>query len=191
VEGETRTLKRECKILVYDKAYEVKMISRMKGSSMQAWAGNMVYADEGSFVVSMEDETPKIIDIENNFERLLYNHCDVTILNSEENTGLIHIVDTRMIRLNPAQPPKKPYGTIEIEFTPRTAVFTTFKYNCPPPPGSRIKQNSVGTIPMLAYIPAFPLSASWQTKDGEQIIQQVGSESGPIYFKMTVKRLKD
>jgi hypothetical protein len=190
-DGLTRTLTRNCRIMVYDNAYEVRMVSKMKGSSMNAWAGNTTYYDEGSFVVTMEDG-PKIEDIENKNEELRYYNCNITLLNPESNTGLIDIKGSRMIRVNPAQPPQKPYAQVEIEFIPHPAVTSSFRYNCPPPPGSHIKKNATGITPsMPMFIPSYPVVLRFSTKDGEQVLQQIGTETSDLYLKITVKRLTD
>ena len=59
--------------LLYDDAYEVKMIVTMKGGDEKAWGGEIPYYDEGSFVVSLDTKTPTIRDIRNNLETMTDN----------------------------------------------------------------------------------------------------------------------
>ena len=49
--GKFINVKRSDKLRVFDDCYQVEMIATMKGGSPKAWGGNMIYKDDGRFVI--------------------------------------------------------------------------------------------------------------------------------------------
>jgi hypothetical protein len=182
-------------ILIYDNAYEVKMLASIKGGSNASWTGAVTYNDEGSFIVNMNKGKPEVEEIVNNLE-LITNNCEKIILNPTTNTGMIHIIGVKAIRAIPAQLPANPYATIEIYFIPGRVEITKFLLDCPPPPGvkERSKSGQQGVAQaffMDMRTPLQPYIIKFLAKDEEQVIHQIGEEGGDMFVKFSVKPIKD
>jgi ZU5 domain len=185
------TMIKTCKITVYDKHYEVKMVTTMKGGGKEVWGGNMTYRDEGKFVISV-DEDPKLLDIDNRLEQLKYDNCGIKIVNPKTCTGMIHVTGIKSWKITPANPPQIPYNTLEIFFIHKSAEFTAFTYDCPPPPGAT--GNARGTmvaVPMMSKMPSMPMVMKFKLIEGEQVIQKIGNPGDELYVKLTVKRMEE
>ncbi|HYJ37385.1 MAG TPA: hypothetical protein VEV87_02170 [Chitinophagaceae bacterium] len=186
------TMTKTCNINVYDKHYEVKMVTTMKGGGREVWGGNMTYRDEGRFLISLDEREPKLLDIDNRTEKLHYDNCRTTVLNPNSCTGMIHVTSIKSTRITPADPPAKPYPLIEIRFMPKKAEFTTFKFNCPPPPGTI--GNSAGIMvpfPTMDKIPCMPVFIKFFANDEEQVFQKIGNPGDELYVRFSIKKLND
>jgi hypothetical protein len=198
-----KDLKLVSNITIYDDAYEVTMVAAMVGGSKEAWGGIVTYRDEGSFVLSMDKNPPTLIDIKNQLE-VVTDNCEKIILNPTTCTGLLHVAGARGIKVTPANPPGQPYPIVEIWFEKYPTELTRYKFTCPPPPG--YESSSQGTIgftangpngpfatPLLTMYgsPALPTYLKFVAKDGEQTILEKRSEGGEIYYKFSVRKLKE
>jgi hypothetical protein len=183
---------KRCYIKVYDNEYKVSMVSTMVSVSPRAWTGGMTYKDYGSFVISLDTETPEITDIENHCEVMKTANCKTTLLNPGKNTGMIHVEGSQFIKITPPKLPEQPLTMIEIAFLKAPMILSTFHYDCPPPPGT--KKRSAGVVPpppVVASMPSYPQYIKFYAKDEEQVIQQIGQEGAQIYLKVTVKKMND
>ncbi|HTD93346.1 MAG TPA: hypothetical protein VK644_06030 [Chitinophagaceae bacterium] len=193
-------LKLVSNITVYDKAWEVKLESTMKGGSKQAWGGLITYADAGSFLFSMEKAEPAVLNVKNHLEKMT-NNCTKLVLNPTTCTGLIHISTVRSIKVTPANPPSEPFPRVEIWFVPFPVEITKYRFTCPPPPG--VKESANGTIDesttargmpspmfMLSHMPSLPSYLKFIAKEGEQVIGQMGEPGSEVYYKMSVNMVK-
>ena len=187
------SLRLASRILIYGDAWEVKMVTSMKGGSPLAWGGVVTYDDEGSFVVSMNNNKGSILSINNKLETITDN-CEKIILNPATCTGMIHIVGLKYINVTPAQLSGSQYPVIEIAFIQRRAEFTQIKYTCPPPPGSILgtsRTTNFGGLGMLMSIPAQPVFLKFKAKDGEQVIEERGTPGSELYYKIWVTKVTE
>ena len=123
-------------ITIYDgDAYEVIMESVIKSGGKDVWGGIRTAIDKGSFIVSLENNKPAVINIINNLE-VMTNDCKNKILNPTTCTGLLHVAGIKDFKVTPANPPGQPYPTVEIWFVPFPIEFSVVQFLCPPPPGS-------------------------------------------------------
>jgi hypothetical protein len=187
--GEKITMKKTCKIKVYDNHYEVKMITTMRGGGPETWGGKMTYRDEGSFLISV-DQDPELLDINNRLEQLNYATCTITPINPTTRTGIIHVKGLKSWKITPANPPTILYATLEIAFIPSIAEFTMFNFNCAPPPGAS-SYSKGATKPFPMRMSAQPLFIKFKLNDEEQVIQKIGAPGDEIYVRMTVKKKED
>jgi len=183
-------------ITIYDDAYEVKMVSVISGGSPNAWTGVVTYRDEGSFIVSLEKNKPAVINIKNRLEVFTNNCYAKTILNPTTRTGLFHVAGTRQIKVTPANPPGQPYPVVEIFFIPYPIELTRYKQTCPPPPG--VKETVTATIDlsnmaMLMFMgkPAIPEYIKFIANDEEQVLFESPKGMKEIYYKVSVKKIKE
>ena len=198
-----KDLKLVSNITIYDDAYEVTMVAAMIGGSKEAWGGIVTYRDEGSFVVSLDKNPPTLIDIKNQLE-VVTDNCEKIILNPTTCTGILHVAGARGIKITPANPPGQPYPVVEIWFEKYPTELTRYRFTWPPPPG--YESSSQGTIgftangpngafatPMLTMfgMPALPTYIKFVAKEGEQTILEKRSEGGEIYYKFSVRKLKE
>jgi hypothetical protein len=192
--------RKSCEVLVYDNAYEVSMKAELKGGSEAAWGGIATYRDEGSFVVSLEKNKPQYVVADNKLETVTYSTCpDRVITNPTTCTGILHVAGTRQIKVTPANPPGQPYPIVEIWFAQYPTELTRFTFNCPPPPSA--KGRSKGNVgletgappPMLMFfgMPALPTYIKFIAKGEEQIILEKGSPGSEIFYKFSVRKVKD
>ena len=184
-------------ILIYGDAWEVNMEASIKGGSESNWGGYSTNSDNGSFVVSLENNKAVVKNIKNNLETLTDN-CSKTILNPTTCTGIIHVAGSKFIKVTPANPPGEPNPIVEIIFIKYPVILTQAKYNCPPPPGFK-GGPAIGTInnmttlvfQMIARTPAIPQYLKFEAKEGEQVLMEEGSPGSESYFKIWVKKIKD
>ena len=192
--------RKSCNVLVYDNAFEVKMISTIKSGTEKNWGGVVTYKDEGSFTVSMEKNKPTIVNFENKLEKLV-NNCVKEILNPTTCTGIFHIAGIKLIRVTPANPPGQPYPVVEISFIPYPIELTRFKFTCPPPPGARghskgiidLTTSAPGQPPpllMMFGMPALPSYIKFIAKEEEQVLMEMGSPGSELYYKIWVRKME-
>jgi hypothetical protein len=183
------------KITIYDDAYELKMVSAIIGGSPQAWGGIVTNRDEGSFIVSLEKNKPAVINIKNQME-VMTDNCQKTILNPNSNTGIFHVAGARQIKITPANPPGQPYPIVEIFFIPYPIELTRFKFICPPPPSARETVTGKIDLSQMAMMvfygkPALPQYIKFIAKDEEQIILESPPGVREIYYKISVKKVRE
>ena len=188
-EGGNGVIVKTCNVKVYDNYYEVKMVTTMKGGGPKSWGGRMDYRDEGSFLISI-DQDPELLEIDNRLEQLNYATCTITPVNPTTRSGMIHVKGIKSWKITPANPPGIPHPTIEIAFIPSMAEFTMFNFNCAPPPGADSYSRGV-TKPFPARMPAQPIFIKFQLNDEEQVILKRGNPGDDIYVRMTVKKQQD
>jgi hypothetical protein len=192
------TLTKKCQIRVYDNEYEVKMEAQLVGGSPAEWGGVVTYSDKGSFIVSLDNNKPVVVNIQNHLEKVKYSTCpDRVITNPRTCTGIFHVAGARQIKVTPANPPGQLYSIVEIWFVPYPTELTRFTFNCPPPPGAR--ERSKGKVdlttgsppPMLMFfgMPALPPYIKFIAKDEEQVILESPRGVREIYYKVWVKKV--
>jgi hypothetical protein len=177
-------------ITIYDGDYEVIMESVMRSGGKKAWGGIRTATDKGSFIVSLENNKPVLINIINNLE-VMTNDCKNKILNPTTCTGLLHVAGIKNFKVTPANPPGQPYSTVEIWFVPFPIEFTKSQFLCPPPPGYTQGGVSGKDITGLSmnFGSALPWNIKFLAKDGEQIIVNSKDEEGSL--KILVRKIKD
>ncbi len=184
-------LRLESNILIYDNAYEVKIVSSAKGSA-GSQLGNVTYKDTGSFVVSINGKDTKLIEKinKNADDKLDYKgKCIITLLKA--GTGNVHIIGTQNIQIIP---PTTPAGNawINIIFKRVPTIFSLLQAKCPPVGrGDWTTTTTAQANAMVAaMMPAFPQQIKFELKEGEQT-QVIGDEGGELYVKYTIEQLKD
>jgi hypothetical protein len=177
-------------ITIYDGDYEVIMESVMRSGDKKAWGGIRTATDKGSFIISLENNKPTLINIINNLE-VMTNDCKNKILNPTTCTGLLHVAGIKDFKVTPANPPGQPYSTVEIWFVPFPIEFTKSQFLCPPPPGYTQGGVSGKDITGLSmnFGSALPWNIKFLAKDGEQIIVKSKDEEGSL--KILVRKIKD
>ena len=178
-------------ILIYDNAYEVKMISSIDGTAGSE-LGKVTYKDTGSFVVSVKGKDTKIIEKvnKNTTDKLDYEgKCEIKQL--KPGSGNIHIIGAKSIRVIP---PTIPDGNpwIEIEFIHAPSIFPLLQFRCPPIGKGEwtTNTNAMGNA-MMVMMPAFPQRIKFEAKEGMQMIEQIGGPGQEIFYQVLVKKLKD
>ena len=193
IDGQKITFFKRCYIKVYDGEYEVKMESVMKSGGKAVWGGIRTATDKGSFIVSLENNKPALINIVNNLE-VMTNDCKNKILNPTTCTGLLHVVGIKGFRVTPANPPGQPYPTVEIWFVPFPIEFSIAQFLCPPPPSlndrGMISGNELAGL-SKNFGSALPWDIKFLAKDGEQIIIESPKDSEDGYLKIWVRKIKD
>ena len=188
-------------ITIYDDAYEVKMVAAIIGGSIQAWGGVTTNRDEGSFIVSLEKNKPAVINIKNQLE-VYTDNCTKTIINPNTCTGLLHVAGAKQIKVTPASPPGQPYPIVEIWFMQYPTELTRFNATyCPPPPGYKGGpgkglidfNNPKAAFPLLMFFgrPAIPQYLKFIANDQEQILLESPPGVKEIYYKISVKKIKE
>lgn len=125
-----KNLKLVSNILIYDNAYEVKMISSLDGTAGSE-LGKVTYKDSGSFVVSLNGKDTKIIEKvnKNTPDKLDYEgKCEVKQL--KPGSGNIHIIGAKSIKVIPDTTPDG-NTWIEIEFKHAPSIFPLLQFSCP------------------------------------------------------------
>lgn len=183
------------KIIIYDDAYEVKMVAAIVGGSPEAWGGVTTNRDEGSFIVSLQKDKPAVINIKNQME-VMTDNCMKIITNPNSNTGIFHVAGARQIKVTPANPPGQPYPIVEIFFIPYPIELTRFRFICPPPPSARETVTGKIDLSQMAMLmfygkPALPQYIKFIAKDEEQIILESPPGVREIYYKIWVKKVKE
>lgn len=189
-----KDLKLVSNILIYDNAYEVKMISSIKGNAGSV-LGAVNYKDEGSFVVSLNGKESKIIEKLNNNIKADFNYNGkCTIKQIKPGWGNIHVIKAQSIKVIPATSPTGPTW-VEITFPFTPTVFPLLHFTCPPiGRGQPYSGTNAVANGMAARLPTFPSSQyplKFKAIDEEQTILQIGEEGGEWFFKCIVKQLKD
>lgn len=172
------------KVLVYDDAYEVTMISRLEGNAGSVM-GKSIYKDTGSFVINVEKGEARLIEKENKntADSLDYKGCTCRIVNKDANTGLIHITGVNSITLIPPNPPAQPYAKVRIEFLLIPMHMSPIFCKCP---GNKNEEE----LPQFSFMPAFPRIVQFELKEGEQILNGSIDQPG-MKFIMTAKPIKE
>jgi hypothetical protein len=186
-------LRLESNILIYDDAYEVKMISSNDASAGSV-LGNVTYKDTGSFVVSIKGKEAKIIEKVNKNvpDKLDYRgECKITQL--KPGSGNIHILGVSSIKLIP---PTTPDGnaTVTIFFKRAPTIFPLLNFDCPPVGGRGARYSSTNAqanVFAAKFLAAYPQEVKFEAKEGEQTILLLGKEGSEVYVKFTVKQIKD
>lgn len=173
-------------ILIYDDAYEIKMISSTDGFAGSL--GKVTYQDTGSFVISLKKNEGKIIEKVNKNASALLNYsggdCNAKLL--KQGTGNIHISGTPVIKVTPSSSPEKG-AWIEINFKRYPVMFLLLQFTCP----KLTNTNAQGNAMLSALAPAFPIQIKFEAKEGEQTIMEFGTPGIEVYAKFTVKQLKE
>ncbi len=177
-------------ILIYDNAYEVKMISSMDGTAGSMF-GKLTYKDSGSFVVSITGKEAKLIEKvnKNTPDKLDYEgKCEIKQL--KPGSGNIHIIGAKSIKVIPATTPDgNPW--IEIEFIQAPTLFPLVQFRCPPVGRGDWTTNTNATgNAMMVMMPAFPQRVKFEAKEGMQSIEQIGGPGQEIFYQVLVKKLK-
>lgn len=178
-------------ILIYDNAYEVKMISSIDGMAGSMF-GKSTYKDSGSFVVSVNGKDAKIIEKvnKNTPDKLDYEgKCEIKQL--KPGSGGIHIIGAKSIKVIPATTPDgNPW--IEIEFIQAPTIFPLLQFRCPPVGKGDWTTNTNATgNAMMVMMPAFPQRVKFEAKEGMQLIEQIGGPGQEIFYQALVKKLKE
>ena len=174
------SLKLISNILIYDKAYEVKLESWNDNTS--AGMCTMRITDNASFVVQLEGNRPKVVDVQNSLLQQPVKAgcpCSFIWINRPICNGPIHIAPVQSTVLVPANPPGQPYNQVKIMFQPMSTMLPVFQYTCP---------KSNGVTPSFA-IPAMPRYVEFYTKNEKQVIMEAGDDSNG--FKMTVEPMRE
>jgi|CXWL01.1.fsa_nt_gi hypothetical protein len=185
-----RELRLVSNILIYDNAYEVKMISIMEGDAGSV-LGTVTYKDTGSFVVSLETGRARIIErVNRNIpDKLEYNgKCEVTLL--KPGSGNINILGVNSIKVIPPAP-SGGNTWIEIEFKYSPTIIPLLHFKCPPVGGRGpwyTNTNEMARTMAASVMRAFPHTVKFEAKEGMVVLQELG---GLSYFKMTVEQLPD
>ena len=177
-------------LLIYDNAYEVKIVSTMDGSAGSE-LGTVTYKDTGSFVVSVNGKDTRIIEKVNKNvpDKLDYTgKCIVTQL--KEGSGNVHLLGTQSINVIP---PASQGGNswIEIVFKRAPTILPLLQFKCPPVGKGdwTISTNAKANAMIAPILPAFPQHIKFEAKEGEQTIEEINT--GGIYYKVTVKQLTE
>jgi hypothetical protein len=176
-------------ILIYDDAYEVKMISVVNGMAGSV-LGACRYKDMGSFVVSLNGKDSKVIEkVNNNTAAELDYKGQCRVVTIKPGSGNIHIAGRQVIKITP---PSSPNGspTIEITFSRYPTIFPLLEFTCPDGNrGTFTSTNAKANGLAAGMLAAAPQQIKFEAKDGEQI-QVIGEEGSGIYFKYIITRLK-
>jgi hypothetical protein len=190
------SLKLVSNILVYDDAYEVTMVSEIQDASV-ANLGAVNYKDTGSFVVSLNGREARIIErVNRNMASSLSYEAGICCNNYrviKNGTGNIHIAGTPVVKVTPPSAPGKS-AIVEIRFSRVPAIFPTFQVTClcPHERGAPITStNARGIVMMANFLAAQPEYVKFEAKEGEQTIWEKGNPGDPIYYKFTVKQIKE
>jgi hypothetical protein len=185
-----KDLKLVSNILVYDNAYEVTMIGSINGSA-GSQLGMANYSDIGSFVVFLESGNARIIEKLNNnqLDEVGYRgKCIVSLLKS--GTGMIHITGVHRIKLIPATSPQT-NAWVEVVFIKAPVQLSVLQITCPPVGrGGWTTMNTSGAN-AIAVMRALPAVVTFEAKEEEQTILQIGEEGDEVFVKFTVKQLKE
>lgn len=177
-------------ILIYDNAYEVKIISSMNGMAGSE-LGRVTYKDTGSFVVAINGKDTKLIEKvnKNAVDKLDYKgKCIITLLKA--GTGNVHIIGAQSIQLIPASAAGNAW--IDIKFKRVPTIFSLLQAKCPPVGKGEWTTTTTAQANAMAaaMMPAFPQQLKFELKEGEQT-QVIGEEGGEIYVKYIITQLKD
>jgi hypothetical protein len=94
------------------------------------------------------------------------------------------------VKLTPASSPTKP-AIVEIRFGFAPSIFPLIQFTCPDRKGGTFTGTNAQANAMALRIPAFPQQLTFEAKEGEQIIQKIGEEGGPMFVIITAKQIKE
>lgn len=185
-----RELKLVSNLLIYDNAYEVKMISVVSGTAGDV-LGACTYKDTGSFVVSLNGKESRIIEkLNKNAASELDYKGQCTVVPLKPGSGNIHIAGGQIIKVTPSSSPAGS-ATIEITFNRYPTFFPLLQFTCPDRKGGTFTSTNTKANSVIAgVLAAFPQYIKFEAKDEEQT-QVVGVEGSAIYFKYIIKKLKE
>lgn len=177
-------------ILIYDNAYEVKMISVVNGNAGGV-LGACSYKDTGSFVVSLNGNESRIIEkVNNNADAELDYNGQCTIVRLKPGSGNIHIAGRQVIKITPSLSPNGP-ATVEITFSRYPTIFPLLQFTCPDGGGKTFTStNEKANAIAAGMLPAAPQHVKFEAKEEEQT-QTIQDPGGKIYFKYIIKRLEE
>ena len=184
-----RTL--ETKILIYDNAYEVTMISHVNGYAGSV-LGKETYKDTGSFVVNLDGKKTKIIEKKNKniAADLAYaGNCIVTQI--KPGSGSIHIAGVKSIEVTPATPALS--AIVEIIFIRIPVMYPLLHYNCPPiGKGARYSGTTEKANAIAAqWSRTYPINIKFEAKEGSQIIEVFGVPNSDLFYRVEVRQLNE
>jgi len=178
------------KILVYDNAYEVTIVHKLKELSNGSEIGAANYTDTGSCVISIDGKNSKIIEKVNKNTNASLDYkgkCIVTQLKS--GSGTVHILGAQSIKIIP---PESPDGNawVAIEFIKAPTILPLLNFKCPPVGGHGdwyTGNNATANSMAALMIQAYPQRIKFEAKEGEQTILEINNDATEI--KITVKKL--
>jgi len=181
----------ESNILVYDEAYEVKIISSLDGSAGSEM-GAVNYMDTGSCVISIDGKNSKIIEKVNKNTAASWGYagkCITTKLKS--GSGNVHIIGAQSIKVIP---PILPGGNawIAVEFIRAPTILPLLQFKCPPVGGQGGWYTSTSAMTnafAAKMIQALPHRVKFEAKEGEQVI--VDEKGDGSVLKITVEKLTE
>lgn len=181
------------KILIYDNAYEVKMVSIAEQKFPGSQMGDYTYIDSGSFVISLANGEAQLLEkINKNVADKMNFAGECVVVQKEPGTGMINIIGTESIKIIPAaSPTDNPW--IEIVFIYFPVIQPLLKYDCPPVGGRGKNHTGTNELPrnlIARMLRAYPHTVKFELnkEKGELLLAEVG---GLSYFRMTVERLPD
>jgi hypothetical protein len=177
-------------ILIYDDAYEVKMISVVNGSAGSV-LGTCTYKDTGSFVISLNGKEAKLIEkVNKNAAAELDYTGQCTVKQLKNGSGNIHIAGRPFIKVTPSSLPTGA-AMIEIKFNRYPTIFPLLQFTCPDRKGGMFTSTNAQANAMAAgMLPAFPQQLKFEAKEDEQI-QIIGEEGSGMFFKYIITRIKE
>ncbi len=186
-----KDLKLVSNILIYDVAYEVKMINSIDGNAGSV-LGNCSYKDTGSFVVSLNGKQATIIEkVNKNTVSELDYTGQCTIVQLKPGTGNIHIAGRPVIKIIPSAS-LTGAAVIEITFGRYPTILPLLQFTCPNRKGGTFTSTNAQANAMIAgMIAAFPQQIKFEAKEEEQTILQIGEAGSEIFTKFTVKQIKE
>lgn len=178
-------------LLIYDNAYEVTMITSLKGSAGSV-LGTCTYKDTGSFVVSLNGKEARVIEkVNKNLPDKLDYTGQCILKQLKPGSGNIHISGRQAIKVTPASAPGKS-AMIEITFSRFPVVFPLIQFTCPDRKGGMFTSTNAQANAIAAgMMSAFPQQIKFEAKEEEQTILQFGEEGSEIFTKFTVKQIKE
>jgi hypothetical protein len=185
-----KNLDLKTRVLIYDDAYEVAMISSTIGFAGPR-AGKVAYSDTGSFVVSLNGKKTKLIEKINNntTANLEYTNGACTITTEKPGAGSIHLVGGEIVIVTPATANQP--AIVEIIFKRTPLILPLLKSDCPPiGKGDHIITTTAGVNAMMAeWSRAFPIKVKFEAKEGSQMIEQIGTEGSDLFFQVWVRKI--
>lgn len=177
-------------LLIYDNAYEIKMISAVNGSAGSV-LGTCTYKDTGSFVISLNGKEAKLIEkVNKNAAAELDYTGQCTVKQLKNGSGNIHIAGRPFIKVTPASSPTGA-SMIEIKFNRYPTIFPLLQFTCPDRKGGMFTSTNAQANAMAAgMLPAFPHQLKFEAKEDEQA-QVIGEEGSGVFFKYTITKIKE
>ena len=114
-------------------------------------------------------------------------NCKIKLLSPGR--GNIHITGLRKVTIIPATDDKP--VIVFIEFSPARLVLPLLKYTCPNRKGGPTVGTTAQGAAMAAGMPALPTMIKFEATDKEQVVESIGKEGEELFYRCTVKKLKD